>query len=614
MKRKPLMQLQLNQLNDYYEEVKEVILAKQHPNTGLLPASTAINQHGNYTDAWVRDNVYSILAVWALGLAYRKIDDAGSRSYELEQSTVKLMRGLLQAMMQQSAKVERFKQTSNPLDALHAKYDTATGDVVVADDAWGHLQLDATSLFLLMLSQMTASGLRIVYTLDEVNFIQNLVYYISHSYRIPDYGIWERGNKINKGQPEINASSVAMSKAALEALVDFDLFGSSTSGRGVIHVLPDDIARARTVLESMLPRESHSKEVDAAVLSSISFPAFAIDDKDLTEQTYQKIVGSLEGQYGLKRFLRDGHQTEVEAHERLYYEAEELQKFEGIESEWPLFYTYLYLDALFKEDAEKIEHYKTALERVCVTPEGSKHKLLPELYIVPEASIEAERSTPGSAKRKPNDNIPLVWAQSLYITGRLLDDKLLDKNDIDPLQRYKQVALKYPIVQISLIAENDFVKQELSERSVASETAEEAGIEVFSARAFAKLYHELGSNKKLSLTGRPPEGIGSLTSSRIYYVNHQPVVCLPVFFDAQEFYLGLDPEFLVSRLRSELTYIHKNWTQTGRPTVVLYISESLLALGRKTLLELMQDLRDGYCFEVPVKLRQLRQLLLSSSF
>jgi phosphorylase kinase alpha/beta subunit len=32
-------------------------LARQHPVTGLLPASTAITVHGDYTDAWVRDNV-----------------------------------------------------------------------------------------------------------------------------------------------------------------------------------------------------------------------------------------------------------------------------------------------------------------------------------------------------------------------------------------------------------------------------------------------------------------------------------------------------------------------------------------------------------------------------
>lgn len=50
--------------------------------TGLLPAST------DYQDAWVRDNVYSILAVWGLGLAYRKNadrDEDKAKAYELEQ-------------------------------------------------------------------------------------------------------------------------------------------------------------------------------------------------------------------------------------------------------------------------------------------------------------------------------------------------------------------------------------------------------------------------------------------------------------------------------------------------------------------------------------------------
>ena len=72
----------------------------------------------------------------------------------------------------------------------------------MADNEWGHLQLDATSLYLLMLGEMTSSGrsepsvdvairipffagLHIVYTLDEVDFVQNLVFYIEQSYMIP---------------------------------------------------------------------------------------------------------------------------------------------------------------------------------------------------------------------------------------------------------------------------------------------------------------------------------------------------------------------------------------------------------------------------------------------
>ncbi|MFM7237340.1 MAG: hypothetical protein ACKOYK_11360, partial [Cyanobium sp.] len=34
-------------------EIEAVVLSRQHPLTGLLPASTANTVHGNYGDAWV---------------------------------------------------------------------------------------------------------------------------------------------------------------------------------------------------------------------------------------------------------------------------------------------------------------------------------------------------------------------------------------------------------------------------------------------------------------------------------------------------------------------------------------------------------------------------------
>ena len=93
------------------------------------------------------------------------------------------MRGILMSMMMQINKVERFKYTFDPRDSLHAKYSSKTCMTVVGDTEWGHLQIDATSIFLLSLAQMTASGLQIVYTLDEVIFIQNVIFYIEHSYQ-----------------------------------------------------------------------------------------------------------------------------------------------------------------------------------------------------------------------------------------------------------------------------------------------------------------------------------------------------------------------------------------------------------------------------------------------
>ena len=55
---------------------------KQDPVTGLFSASK------EQPHAWVRDNVYSIQAVWGLSLAYKKqadLDEDKAKTYELEQ-------------------------------------------------------------------------------------------------------------------------------------------------------------------------------------------------------------------------------------------------------------------------------------------------------------------------------------------------------------------------------------------------------------------------------------------------------------------------------------------------------------------------------------------------
>ena len=609
------------QIDRYYHQIQSIILSRQNPITGLFPASTAITAHGDYTDAWVRDNVYTILAVWGLALAYRKVDAPPGRLFELEQSVVKLMRGLLFCMLRQADKVEQFKQTQSPLDALHAKYNTHTGDVVVGDDEWGHLQLDATSLFILILAQMTASGLPAIYTLDEVNFVQNLVYYIGRTYRTPDFGLWERGAKINHGSVELNASSIGMATAALEAINGLDLFGARGSQASVIHVLPDEIARARLTLASLLPRESSSKETDAALLSIIGFPAFAVTDPQLVARTRLKIVEKLAGKYGCKRFLRDGHQTVLEDTTRLHYEPEELLKFEGIECEWPLFFTYLYLDALFGGDAAGIEKYRSLLAEISIESDGTQ--LLPELYYVPEHKIAAERSTPHSQTRLPNENLPLVWAQSLYFLGELLFDKFLAPGDLDPLGRHLRIGNKRRrTVQIALIAEDEDLQAQLAEYGIATQIpAQIEPIQVRQSTELAAAYAQIGRNDKLGLTGRPIRRLRSLTTSRIFTICGETIVFLPAFLDRQQFYLTFDYHFLISQIEAEIAYISEQWTQLGRPTMTLLLTKSLLQEGQdefqgqqyaSPLLELIAKFKQGNCNGVPIRLGDLNQLKLTA--
>lgn len=42
----------------------------------------------------------------------------------------------------------------------------------------------------------------------QVSFIQNLVFCVERAYRVPDYGMWERGSKYNNGSTELHSRSV----------------------------------------------------------------------------------------------------------------------------------------------------------------------------------------------------------------------------------------------------------------------------------------------------------------------------------------------------------------------------------------------------------------------
>ncbi|CAB3256643.1 unnamed protein product [Arctia plantaginis] len=554
---------------DYYQRiVHKLILDHQQPVTGLFPASPH-NDH-----AWIRDNLYCILAVWGLSMAFKKIadqDEDRAKTYELEQSCVKLMRGLLMAMMQQKEKVEKFKSTQHPMDSLHAKYSSTTGRTVVKDTEWGHLQIDAISLYLLVLAQMTASGLQIVFSLDEVALIQNLVFYIESAYCTPDYGIWERGDKTNHGLPELNASSIGMAKAALEAMNELDLFGARGGPSSVIHVLADEAQKCQAVLQSMLPRESNSKELDSGLLSIISYPAFAVDDPNLITLTRNTIVTKLQGKYGCKRFLRDGHKTPREDPNRLYYEPWELRMFENIECEWPLFFCYLIMDYCFQGDKTNVTEYMQKLEKIMIRKDGGM-PLVPELYSVPADKADLEHHDPGSQERIPLGRCPFIWAQSLYILGKLLQEGFLAVGELDPLNR-RLCSEKKPdvVVQIVILAENNEIRDKLLEYDLHVQTISEvAPIEVQPARVLSHLYTYLGRNKKLGLSGRKSRDVGILSTSKLYSLNDRIFAFTPQFSDMTRFYIASDFELMVDTLKAEINFLKSAWQNLlGRPLVVL---------------------------------------------
>ncbi|XP_037531442.1 phosphorylase b kinase regulatory subunit alpha, skeletal muscle isoform [Nematolebias whitei] len=601
-------------LDNYARVVQQTILQHQDPVTGLLPGST------DQPDAWVRDNVYSIVSVWALSLAYRKNadrDEDKAKAYELEQSVVKLMRGLLQCMMRQLDKVEKFKYSRSTSDSLHAKYNTKTCAIVVGDDQWGHLQVDATSLFLLFLAQMTASGLHIIYTQDEVDVVQNLMFYIEAAYKVADYGMWERGDKTNQGITEINASSIGTAKAALEALDELNLFGAKGGPGSVVHALADDIQHCQSILTSMLPRASISKEVDAGVLAILTYPAFAVEDMNIVNMTKEEIISKLQGRYGCCRFLRDGHKTPKEDPNRLYYESAELKLFENIECEWPLFWTYLILDGIFSNSQEQVQEYQEALEGILIKQKDGIW-LLPELYSVPSEKVEEEYMNPHTVERIPMGKCPLKWGQSLYILGKLLSEGFLAPGEIDPLnRRFSTIPKPDVVVQVSILAETEEIKELLLKNGINVETvADIHPIHVQPSRVLSHIYARLGRNPRLGLTGRPYRRIGVLGTSKFYIIRNTIFTFTPQFIDHQQFYLALDNKMIVEMLRTEIAYLSSRWRITGRPTITFPISQSMLTEDHSDLdpavLATLKKLQDGYFGGARTQTGKLSEFLTTS--
>ncbi|XP_016798678.2 phosphorylase b kinase regulatory subunit alpha, liver isoform isoform X4 [Pan troglodytes] len=536
-------------LDGYARLVQQTILCYQNPVTGLLSASH------EQKDAWVRDNIYSILAVWGLGMAYRKNadrDEDKAKAYELEQNVVKLMRGLLQCMMRQVAKVEKFKHTQSTKDSLHAKYNTATCGTVVGDDQWGHLQVDATSLFLLFLAQMTASGLRIIFTLDEVAFIQNLVFYIEAAYKVADYGMWERGDKTNQGIPELNASSVGMAKAALEAIDELDLFGAHGGRKSVIHVLPDEV--------------EHCQDPN-----------------------------------------------------RLHYDPAELKLFENIECEWPVFWTYFIIDGVFSGDAVQVQEYREALEGILIRGKNGIRLVPELYAVPPNKVDEeyknphtVDRVPMGKVPHLWGQSLYIL--SSLLAEGFLATGEIDPLN-----RRFSTSVKPDVVVQVTVLAENNHIKDLLRKHGVNVQSiADIHPIQVQPGRILSHIYAKLGRNKNMNLSGRPYRHIGVLGTSKLYVIRNQIFTFTPQFTDQHHFYLALDNEMIVEMLRIELAYLCTCWRMTGRPTLTFPISRTMLTNDgsdiHSAVLSTIRKLEDGYFGGARVKLGNLSEFLTTSFY
>ncbi|XP_008290224.1 phosphorylase b kinase regulatory subunit beta isoform X2 [Stegastes partitus] len=612
-------------LDRYYNAVKMTILNYQSPTTGLFPVKTC----STCKEAKVRDSLYCAAGAWALAMAYRRIDDDMGRTHELEHSAIKCMRGILYCYMRQADKVEQFKKDPSPSKCLHSVFDVDTGDEVYSNSDYHHLQIDAVSLFLLYLVEMICSGLQIIYNTDEVSFIQNLVFCVERAYRVPDYGMWERGSKYNNGSTELHSSSVGLAKAALEAINGFNLFGNQGCSWSVIFVDLDAHNRNRQTLCSLLPRESRSHNTDAALLPTISYPAFAVDDDALYSQTLDKIVRKLRGKYGFKRFLRDGYRTANEDKNRRYYKPAEMKLFDGIECEFPIFFIYMMIDGVFRGNKAQVKEYQDLLEPIIFhSYEG--HAVIPKYYYVPADFVEAEQNKHGSQKRFPSnsgrDGMVFLWGQALYNIAKLLVDELISPKDIDPIHRYvprqdqRNVSMRYSnqgpiendtVIHAALIAESQRLQVFLNTYGIQTQTPQQVEpIQIWPQKELVKAYRFLAINKKLGLSGRPDRPVGCIGTCKIYRILGKTVVCYPIVFDLSDFYLSQDVMLLIDDIKNALQFIKQCWKMQGRPLFLVLIREDNIKGSRfNPVLDMLASFKKGNIGGVKVHVDRLQTLI-----
>lgn len=612
-------------LERYYSAVKTTILNYQSPTTGLFPVKTC----DTCKEAKVRDSLYCAAAAWALAMAYRRIDDDMGRTHELEHSAIKCMRGILYCYMRQADKVEQFKQDPSPTKCLHSVFNVDTGDEVYNYNDYHHLQIDAVSLFLLYLVEMICSGLQIIYNTDEVSFIQNLVFCVERAYRVPDYGMWERGSKYNNGSTELHSSSVGLAKAALEAINGFNLFGNQGCSWSVIFVDLDAHNRNRQTLCSLLPRESRSHNTDAALLPTISYPAFAVDDDALYSQTLDKIVRKLRGKYGFKRFLRDGYRTANEDKNRRYYKPAEMKLFDGIECEFPIFFIYMIIDGVFRGNKAQVKEYQELLEPI-IFQSYEGHAVIPKYYYVPADFVEAEQNKHGSQKRFPSnsgrDGKLFLFGQALFNIAKLLVDELISPKDIDPIHRYvptqdqRNVSMRYSnqgpiendvVIHVALIAESQRLQVFLNTYGIQTQTPQQVEpIQIWPQKELVKAYRFLAINKKLGLSGRPERPVGCIGTCKIYRILGKTVVCYPIVFDLSDFYLSQDVMLLIDDIKNALQFIKQCWKMPGRPLFLVLIREDNIKGSRfNPVLDMLASFKKGSIGGVKVHVDRLQTLI-----
>lgn len=306
-----------------------------------------------YDKAWLRDNFYT-------AMAFEVTDDWDT--------VLKTWTAVMHIFEKHKEKIVWATQ-NKPHESwqyIHARYHPESFEEFWEE--WGNKQNDAVGAVIYKLAEIELLGKEVIKTDEDKEILQVLINYLNsiEYWHDPDNGIWEE-------YEEVHASSVGAVVAGLKKASQLDFV---TIPEGLIE-------KGEHSLSEMMPRESDTKFCDLALLSLI-YP-YDVVTRDVAQKIIENMHYQLDRRSGVIRYRND-----------YYYNNN--QDCYSEEAEWVMGFPWLSIIYSRWGDKEKARNYLHKTKKLEV--EGNK---LPELYY--------------SNSDKPNENIPLGWAESLCVVA-----------------------------------------------------------------------------------------------------------------------------------------------------------------------------------------------------
>lgn len=320
--------------------------------SGLYLASVSKDYHF----VWLRDSFYEVLP-------YLKSDcDRYEKTYHAILDILKFYKPKFDPLT--------FVRPKTSLDYIHPRY-TEDGKEVPVE--WGDAQNDATGAILYGIALGEKNGKKIIRDLDDLEVIQNLVWYLNtvHYWTDADNGMWEENL-------ELHMSSVGACLAGLFEIKD------------IVNVPKHMIIGGQKSLNLLFPHESPTKTYDLAQLSLIYPYNLLSPQQSLT--ILEGVEKHLLRDSGVIRYKSDSYYCSDKSDDRKKPD----DYYVGKEAEWTMGLPWLSLCYLQLGNIEKAKYYLELTESKMV----DNYKL-PELYYA--NTTEA------------NPNTPLGWSNALYI-------------------------------------------------------------------------------------------------------------------------------------------------------------------------------------------------------